>query len=99
MGLATPTNTAAIQLNGSNCNLLNVGNLRHHPRKGSAASTADIEPIRDVEMVELHASKDGVCDMRITSKSIEAPTKSSPPGIKVSQVGETLKVDIEQGSQ
>ena len=44
--LATPTNTAAIQLNGSNCNLLNVGNLRHHPRKGSAASTADIEPIR-----------------------------------------------------
>ena len=78
---------------------------------------------RDVEMVELHASKDGVCDMRITSKSIEAPVsvyllislmvfsenslflyfffqaKSSPPGIKVSQVGETLKVDIEQGSQ
>ena len=44
--LATPTNTAAIQLNGSNCNLLNVGNLRHHPRKGSSTSTADIERIR-----------------------------------------------------
>ena len=46
--LATPTNTAAIQLNGSHCNLLNVSNLRC-PRKGSSTS-ADIERIRLVRL-------------------------------------------------
>ena len=36
---------------------------------------------RDVEMVELHASKDGVCDMRITSKSICQPSPEAPVSV------------------